>query len=52
MDEDVEAKDEEISEWEGFQQEELADTMLDIFKEEDEKDLDWLPPKLETRLNE
>ena len=46
-----EAEDEEISVWEGFQQEDLADAMLDMFEEEDEKDLDWLPPKLEARRN-
>ena len=51
MDVNGEAEDEEISVWEGFQQEDLADAMLDMFEEEDEKDLDWLPPKLEARRN-
>lgn len=51
MDVNGEAEDEEISVWEGFQQEDLADAMLDMFEEEDEKDLDWLPPKLEARQN-
>ena len=49
MDVNGEAEDEEISVWEGFQQEDLADAMLDMFEEEDEKDLDWLPPKCEIR---
>lgn len=44
-----EAEYEEISEWEGFGQEDLTDAMLDMFEDDDEKDLDWLPPKLEAR---
>ena len=49
MDKSEEAEYEEISEWEGFGQEDLTDAMLDMFEDDDEKDLDWLPPKLEAR---
>lgn len=51
VDKSEEAEYEEISEWEGFGQEDLTDAMLDMFEDDDEKDLDWLPPKLEARWN-
>ena len=49
MDENDQDGDDEISEWEGFQREDLADAMLDMFDDDGEKDMDWLPPKLEAR---
>lgn len=48
-DEEEEAEDEELCEWEGFRQEDLVDAMLDMFEDDDEKDLDWLPPALEEK---
>ena len=33
----------------GFQQEDLADAMVDMFEVDDLSDLDWLPQKLQTR---
>ena len=38
--------DEELQEWEGFGKEELLDVMIGIFEDDDEGNLDWLPPKL------
>lgn len=49
MDENDQDGDDEISEWEGFQREDLADAMLDMFDGDGEKDTDWLPPKSEAR---
>ena len=37
---------EELQEWEGFGKEDLLDVMLGMFEDDDEDDLDWLPPKL------
>ena len=48
-DEEEEAEDEELCEQEGFWQEDLVDAMLDMFEDDDEKDLDWLPPALEEK---
>ena len=40
------SEEEEFQEWEGFGKEDLLDVMLGIFEDDDEDDLDWLPPKL------
>ena len=40
MDESSEVEDKEMSEWEGFQRENLADTMLDMFEDNDTQNLD------------
>ena len=39
-------EEEELQEWEGFGKEDLLDVMLGMFEEDEEDDLDWLPPKL------
>ena len=45
LDEDEEAEDER----EGFQWEDLADAMLDMFEDADKRHLNWLPPALEAK---
>ena len=42
----VDDGEEGFQEWEGFGKEDLLDVMLGMFEDDDEDDLDWLPPKL------
>jgi hypothetical protein len=45
-DEGEEEEDEELEEWEGFGNEDLAEAMVGMFEVDDPSDLDWLPERL------
>jgi hypothetical protein len=44
-----EEKDEEVEEWEGFSNEDLAEAMVGMFEVDDPRDLDWLPERLKNK---
>ena len=46
-----EDEDEELVVWEGFDREDLAEVMVDMFDDDDPGDLDWLPTNLKAMRN-
>ncbi|KAF8512208.1 hypothetical protein JB92DRAFT_2930111, partial [Gautieria morchelliformis] len=50
-DDGEELENEELEEWEGFCDEGLAESMVELFKADDTFDSDWLPEKLKNKRN-
>ena len=48
-DEEEEKENEELEEWQGFSNEDLAEAMVGLFEVDDTSDLDWLPERLKNR---
>ena len=44
-----EEEDEEVEEWEGFSNKDLAEAMVGMFEVDDPRELDWLPERLKNK---